>query len=266
MKLFSYEKPVYEKTVDGVPIQVIDRGEQRELRFGNHITQSARSLTAPDVLVLDYTRAMMAGLLFVPKPGDVLHFGLGGGSLPSYLHRHLPEVRQWVVELNPGVVEVAYRYFDLPISPRLQVITQDGAEYLRQDLRRYALIFLDAFHANGAAPHMHTGTAFRLLRERLEPGGWLVVNAWGSDHEKLVLVREALQATFPVLHSLSVRADSNVIFIAGAQPRQPTLSQLKRRVSWLSGQFPLDFAALLERLRPAVLPPGHPPVLSRDGA
>ena len=262
MKLFQYEKPVYERTVDGVQIQVVDRGEQRELRFGNHITQSARSLTAPDVLVLDYTRAMMAGLLFVPKPGDVLHFGLGGGSLPSFLHRHLPEVRQWVVELNAGVVDVAYRYFELPVSPRLQVITQDGAEYLRQDTRRYALIFLDAFHANGAAPHMNTGTVFRMLRERLEPGGWLLVNAWGSDRENLALVREALQATFPVLHALSVRADSNVIFIAGAQPRAPAQSQLKRRAGWLSQQFPLDFAPLLERLRPAGLPAARPPALS----
>jgi spermidine synthase len=265
MKLFQYEKPVFEKVVDGVRIQVFDRGEQRELRFGNHITQSARSRAAPDVLVLDYTRAMMAALLFVPKPGAVLHFGLGGGSLPDYLHRHLPDVRQWVVELNPGVVEVAYRYFELPVSPRLQVIVQDGAEFLRQDANRYALIFLDAFHANGAAPHMNTGTIFRMLRDRLEPGGWLVVNAWGSDRELLARVREALQETFPLLHTLSVRVESNVILIAGAQPRQPSLGQFKRRVSWLSQQFPLDFAALLERLRPAGLPPGRPPLLSGSG-
>ena len=251
MKLFQYEKPVHERTVDGVRIQVIDRGGQRELRFGNHITQSARSLTSPDVLVLDYTRAMMAGLLFVPKPGEVLHFGLGGGTLPAYLHRFLPEVHQWVVELNPGVVEVAYRYFDLPVSPRLQVVTQDGADFLRVDKRHYALVFMDAYHANGAVPHMNTGTVYRMVRDRLEPGGWLVVNAWGSDREMLAEVREALLENFAVLHSLSVRADSNVIFLAGPQPRQPTVSQLKRRVTWLSAQFPLDFAVLLERLRPA---------------
>jgi spermidine synthase len=265
MKLFRYEKPVYEKTVDGVPIQVIDRGDQRELRFGNHITQSARSLVAPDVLVLDYTRAMMAGLLFVPKPATVLHFGLGGGSLPDCLHRHLPEVQQRVVELNAGVVDVAYRYFDLPVSARLEVINQDGAAFLRADAGRYALIFLDAFHADGAAPHMNSVTVFRLLRDRLERGGWLVVNSWGSQREILAQVREDLSATFSQLYFLSVRAESNVIFIAGVPPSVPSPAQLKRRAQWLSQQFPLDFAGLLAQLRPAYSPPGRPPILGTVG-
>jgi spermidine synthase len=266
MKLFRYEKFVYEKVVDGVQIQVIDREDQRELRFGNHITQSARSLVSPDVLLLDYTRAMMAGLLFVPKPATVLHFGLGGGTLPDCLHRHLPEVQQRVVELNPGVVEVAYRYFDLPVSPRLEVINQDGADFLREDTGRYALIFLDAFHANGAAPHMNTATIYRLLRERLERGGWLVLNAWGSQREILMQVRQDLRSTFTQLHFLSVRSDSNVIFLAGEQASGPSLAQLKRRAQWLSQQFPLDFAGLLARLRPAFAAPGRPAILSDMGA
>jgi spermidine synthase len=266
MKLFRNETPVYDKTVDGVRIQVIDRGDERELRFGNHITQSARSRSAPDVLVLDYTRAMMAGLLFVPKPASVLHLGLGGGTLPDCLHRHLPGVHQRVVELNPGVVEVAYRYFELPVSPRLEVVNEDGAEFLRRDTQRYALIFLDAFHADGAAPHMNTGTVFTMLRERLEPGGWVVVNSWGSDKENLARVRQILTDTFAQLHYLSVRADSNVIFIASAQAHAPSLAQLRRRVAWLAQRFPLDFGALLERVRPAWSPPGRPPALSGAGA
>ncbi|HKI99545.1 MAG TPA: fused MFS/spermidine synthase [bacterium] len=266
MKLFRYETPIYNRTVDGVQIQVIDRGDQRELRFGNHITQSARSLVAPDVLLLDYARAMMAGLLFVPKPDSVLHFGLGGGTIPDCLHRHLPEVQQRVVELNRGVVDVAYRYFDLPVSSRLEVVNQDGAMFLREDTHRYALIFLDAFHANGAAPQMNTATAFNMLRDRLATGGWLVVNAWGSDRELLAQVRGALRSTFEQLHYLSVRVDSNVIFIAGTQRNGPSLSQLKRRAEWLSQQFPLDFAGLLERLRPAFAPPRASTILGDVGA
>jgi spermidine synthase len=255
MKLFHYEKPVYNQTVDGVRIQVVDRGDQRELRFGNHITQSARALNAPELLVLDYTRAMMAALLFVPKPATVLHLGLGGGSLPDNLHRHLPQVRQRVVELNPGVVEVAFRFFELPVSQRLEVLTMDGAEFLRRDTASYGLIFLDAFHANGAAPHMNGAPAFRMLAERLEPGGWLAVNTWGSDRENLAQVRTALIGVFPQLHALSVRADSNVIFFASARAQPPTAAQQKRRAQWLSQRFPLDFMALLERLRPAFAPP-----------
>lgn len=265
MKLFRNEQTVFERTVDGVPIQVVDRGDQRELRFGNHITQSARALSAPDVLLLDYTRGMMAGLLFLPKPGRVLHVGLGGGSLPTFLHRHLPDVRQRIVEVNPGVIDVAFRYFALPISPRLEVLEADGLEFLRQDTGRYGLIMLDAFHANGAAPHMNSGSVFRMLRQRLEPGGWLVVNTWGSHPERLAHVRESLGEAFARLYYLSVRADSNVIFIACGQPRDPTAAQLRRRAQWLSQQFPLDFAGLLRQVRPAFTTPGHAPALSGTG-
>ena len=102
MKLFRFEKTLYDKEVGGLSIQVVERGSHLELRFGNHIVQSARSLHAPDVLVLDYTRAMMAGLLFAPRPERVLHFGLGGGSLAGFLHNHLPFLRQQVVEINRG--------------------------------------------------------------------------------------------------------------------------------------------------------------------
>lgn len=265
MKLFRYEKVVYDKVVDGVPIQVIDRGDQRELRFGNHITQSARSLLAPDVMLLDYARAMLAALLFVPKPATVLHFGLGGGTLPDALHRHLPEVQQRVVELNPGVVEVAYRYFDLPVSERLEVVVQDGLDYLESDPSRYALIFVDAFHADGPAPQMNTDAVFRMLRDRLERGGWLAVNTWGSQRERLAQVRECLRATFAQLHFMSVRTDSNVIFYASSESRQVSLAQMKRRAQWLSQQFPLDFVGLLQRVHTAYAPPGRAPMAGRLG-
>lgn len=265
MKLFRYEKCIFDKVVDGVQIQVIDRGDQRELRFGNHITQSARSLVAPDVLLLDYARAMLAALLFVPKPATVLHLGLGGGSLPDCLHRHLPEVRQRVVELNPGVVEVAYRFFSLPVSNRLEVLVQDGVDFLESDPERYALIFLDAFHAEGPAPRMNTEAVFRKLRDHLDMGGWLAVNTWGSQREHLAHVRETLRGTFAQLYFMSVRTDSNVIFYASAEPSRASLAQMRRRAQWLSQQFPLDFAGLLERLHTAYSPPGRPTMARRQG-
>ena len=265
MKLFRYDKPIYEKIVEGTLIQVVDRGDRRELCFGNHIVQSARSLTADDVLLLDYTRAMMAGFLFVPQATRILHFGLGGGSLPDFIHRHQPQAQQRVVELNLGVVDVAYRYFALPVSPRLEVVNQEGAEFLQRHEEHYDLIFLDAFHAEGAAPHLNTLTFFRLLRAHLSPGGWLVSNCWGSDSENLRRVRGNLGALFSQLVSLSVRADSNVIFIASPEPEAPSPAMLKRRAQELKGRFPLDFEGLLYRLRPTFAPMPAPPLASRAG-
>lgn len=250
MKLFRHENRIYEKTVEGVNIQVVERGDQRELRFGNYIVQSARSLTAPDVLVLDYTRAMMAGFLFAPQALRILHVGLGGGSLPSFIHTHVPEARQRVVEMNPGVTEVAFRYFDLPVSNRLEVLTLDGAEFFRTDPQRYDLIFMDAFHADGADPEMNTARVFQQVRERLGPGGWLVNNTWGSNAEVLKRVRGHMRAVFAQMAAIPVRVDSNVIFICSPEAQFPALPLLNRRAERLSARFPLDFPSLVHRLRP----------------
>jgi spermidine synthase len=191
----------------------------------------------------------------------VLHFGLGGGSLPDFIHRHDPQAFQRVVEINPGVVEVAYRYFELPVSLRLEVVVREGADFLRQDTETYDLIYLDAFQADGAAPHLNTATIFRMLAARLAPGGWLVDNAWGSDRENLIRVRNGLAAVFPQMVSLSVRANSNVIFVVGLQDRMPSNQAILRRAEILSRRFPLDFTAIAHRLRP-LFPSAGPASLS----
>jgi len=248
--MFRHENRIYENVVDGVVIQVVERGDQRELRFGNQIVQSARSLTAPDVLLLDYTRAMMGGFLFAPQARNILHVGLGAGSIPTFIHRHVPEAHQRIVELNPGVIEVAKRYFDLPISPRLQVFPQDGSEFIRGDANRYDLIFLDAFHADGAASHLNTMTFFQMLAAHLKPEGWLVNNAWGSDRENLRRVRTHMGLAFDQMVSMSVRAESNVIFFVSRTADTPAASLVRRRARTLSQRFPLDFEQLMTQLRP----------------
>lgn len=249
MKLFRYEHKVYEKSAPGLTIQVIDNGGQRELRFGNHVTQSAVSLASPGTLLLDYSRAMAAGLLFAPLFERFLHIGLGGGAIPRCFHAHLPRLWQRVVELSPEVAQVAYDYFDLPRSPRLQVVVSEGGEFLRTNKERYHLIFLDAFHANGAAEHLNTPSFFNMLRAHLEPGGFLVNNVWGSDRPNLHRVRAALIESFPQLYHLAVRANSNVIFFAGRDARPLDLSRMRRRAEALSERMAVDFPALMGRVR-----------------
>lgn len=255
MKLFRFEKTLFDREVEGLSIQVVERGSHLELRFGNHIVQSARSLPAPDVLVLDYTRAMMAGLLFMPRPERVLHFGLGGGSLAGFLHNHLHFLRQQVVEINQGVIDVAYRFFQLPVSNRLEVIHQNGIDFLQgqenlEPASRYDMIFMDAFHADGAEPHLNTGSIYRRLKSMLTSQGWLINNVWGSDKENLSQVRRNMAAQIDNISYVSVRSDSNVIFIASPSETPPSLSLLRKRASLLSGQFPLDFENLVQKIRP----------------
>lgn len=249
MSLFHYEKMLHDFRREDLTLQVVEKGEMRQMRFGNHIVQSAMSMRYPDLLQLDYTRTMAFGAMLAPRLGRFLHIGLGGGSLVRFFHMHLSGLNQQVVELNQEVVEASYHYFDLPRSPRLEVTVMDGAEFVRQNTGRYDAIFLDAFHASGAVDHMNTQTLYAQLHQRLEPRGWLISNAWGSDRRKLYEIRGNILSAFPQVYSLSVRAESNVIFFAGRDDYPLNPQRLKGRARMLKGKMPLDMESMLDRLK-----------------
>jgi spermidine synthase len=255
MSLLSTETLLYDNQREEPRIQVVETPERRELRFGNDITQSARSHRTPELLALDYTRAMMAGLLFLPDAATVLHVGLGAGSIPSFIHRNFSSVRQHVVELSGEVIQVAYRYFDLPRSRRITVVCADGAEFLRTCTERFDLIFLDAFHAEGVPPHLAAPTFLSQARAHLNNGGWLVSNAWGSDRALLRKTVQKLGEQFADLYAISVRVHSNVILIGGNPTRGLSMDLLRRRARALEDLVPLEFTHWAERIRPGRMAP-----------
>src|SRR5690606_18040475 len=62
-----------------------------QLRGGQ--TQSRMRGDAPDHLLIDYTRTMLATLLWQPHPARIGLVGLGGGSQVKFLYRQLPGAR-----------------------------------------------------------------------------------------------------------------------------------------------------------------------------
>jgi spermidine synthase len=110
----------------------------------------------------------------------VLFIGLGGGSSPKRLWRDFPDLRLQGVELDPVVVDVAYRFFELPHDPRLQIEVDDGRRYLDRNEQRWDAILIDAFFADAIPFHLFTSEFLELARSRLNPGGVILTNTIGS--------------------------------------------------------------------------------------
>lgn len=56
--------------------------------------------------------------------------GLGGGSLPLFVHDYFSQARVAVVEIDASMLEVATRWFGFSQGDRMQVHISDGLDYV----------------------------------------------------------------------------------------------------------------------------------------
>jgi spermidine synthase len=163
-------------------IRVLDHGPLRMMLLdgGTH-TIIERDTGRPRQSYVEL--AELAQDLF-PAPGAMLLIGLGGGStVKSYVHAG------WTVdavELDPLVVSAARDWFDL--KPDLATVhVMDGRRFLTRPGRSYDVILLDAFGSGSVPFHLVTEEVFRLVYERLNPGGVVVVNLEAQGwHDRIV--------------------------------------------------------------------------------
>src|SRR5690606_4340591 len=123
-----------------------------------------------------YTRQMTVALAYPAELKRVLITGLGGGSLPTYLGRHMPELTVDTVEIDPGVIAAAKKYFGIRESERIRYRSADGRVFLNRNKELYDLILCDAFHGGYIPFHLITREFFRLAKQRLSPNGVLAIN------------------------------------------------------------------------------------------
>ena len=230
-------------------IAVSDARGVRSLHVGGEAIQSAMRIADPFALALDYTRCMMAFLLFHEQPREALMIGLGGGSLAKFFHRRLRGTRTHVVELDRRIVDAARTHFSLPRDDaRLSVQIGDGAETLLPEC--CDVLVVDAYHDEQHVPKLATAefydAAFLALGER----GVIVVNYMDDDpkfDQYLQRLERAFGGAVLAMHALY---DPNVIAFAfkGVAPRV-RWDELRRRAAALESRLQLPFTRYLSRLR-----------------
>jgi spermidine synthase len=227
----------------------------RSLHLGGDAIQSSIRLDAPDELALDYTRAMMAFLLFHPAPRDVLMIGLGGGSMARYIHQRMPGTRTSVVEINAKVLAAARSMFHFPADDaRLKVNIACGAEYLSQQSESADVLLVDGFDDGKQPTVLCTQAFYDSAHAALRTGGVMVVN-FMAEEKKLDAYMQRIENSFDG-YVASLLAEDRVNIIAFGfkrHPRQLAWAELKKRARLLKKlhDLPLDeFVAGLKKLNP----------------
>lgn len=134
----------------------------------------------------------LSALLPQPSDGrtDVLIVGLAGGTVSNLMTRVLGPIVGDIaitgIELDPEVIAVADRYFDLDRS-HLTTIVADGRVWLRGSTQEFDLIILDAYHQPSIPAHMATIEFFDNVRSHLSADGLAVLNVYAPTEQSRIL-------------------------------------------------------------------------------
>jgi spermidine synthase len=194
-------------------------------------------------------------LLLHPDPADVFFLGLGTGITAGEAIRH-PVDRVVVSELVPEVVQASREYFNewtrgLAADPRVEIRAEDGRHYLAATGDSFDVVIADLFvpwHAGTGS--LYTREHFRIVRERLRPGGlfaqWLPL--YQLSQEEFEVIARTLLEVFP--HVVLWRGDFYAnrpiaALVASASPMALDPDRIAARAAALPGGDRLALARLL---------------------
>ena len=225
----------------------------RFLHFGSDWVQGAMRLRKPEALELEYTREMLACLLWRDWrewPREVLLIGLGAGSLLKFLHRFLPATRLHVVEIDARMPAFARAHFDIPEDPdRITIAIGDGARFVAESQQHFDLILVDGFDHRAKAGALDTAAFYRDCRARLHRDGVMATNLFGNRRGFDAGIRRIEAAFDGNLVALPPGEMGNVIAFGHASfAPDLALADLKQRARLLHDETGLNLRPLLKRM------------------
>jgi spermidine synthase len=170
-----------------------------------------------------------AGLLYPQSLKRILMIGLGAGSISTYLGRAMPEAQIDVVELDPGIIAAAEKYFGLQETDNVHYIENDGRVFLNRNKEPYNLIILDAYRELGVPFHLLTREFYTLVKDHLAPGGAVAANVTANTRLYLWTLA-TFHAVFPTVDVYpdwkdESEAQSVAVMVPGPRPSKDTLMQ-----------------------------------------
>jgi len=211
---------IHERETEYQYARVVERADGSralELNEGQaqHSIYDPRTVLTGDVwdghLVLPY-----AGLGVPPRRVAIL--GNAAGTTARAYEHFFPRARVDGVEIDGELSEIGRRYFDMD-NPRLHLYHEDARPFLRRIDAQYDVISVDAYRQPYIPFYLATKEFFEQVRDRLTPGGVLIVNAGhpeGQDDLEQVL-SATIGEVFPHVLRDPIE-DTNTLIVASERP------------------------------------------------
>jgi spermidine synthase len=182
-------------------------------------------------------------------PGRIAILGNGAGTTARAYAHYFPETRIDGVEIDGELHDIGKEYFDLRERPQLELFTEDARPFLRRIDRTYDAIFVDAYRQPYIPFYLTTHEFFELAREKLNPGGVLIVNVGHPEESQELekVLSATLGSVFPYVMRDPLEDVNTLLTAAETQPSAAHLREVAPRLP--ADLQPLAFETA-ERLAP----------------
>jgi spermidine synthase len=179
-------------------------------------TETVINLRDPDDLPVRYTQLMTMAVAYPDDPKKILMIGLGGGAIPTYLGRFMPQTSIETVEIDPGVIAAAKKYFGIRDTERVRYSQGDGRVFLTRSKELYDIVLVDAFFGGYVPFHLLTKEFYTLIKQRLAPGGVAAFNV----HESTKLYASTVKTLSEVFATIDLfpTGEGEVIVVVSDSP------------------------------------------------
>jgi len=148
-------------------------------------------------------------------PRRIAILGNAAGTVARSFGHFFPGTAVDAVEIDAELTELGRRFFDLR-NPRMEVFGEDARPWLERSAGGYDAIMVDAYRQPYIPFYLATREFFELARERLAPGGIVIVNVGhpeGGQELERVLGR-TMAAAFPGVLRYPIEP-TNTLLVAG---------------------------------------------------
>lgn len=188
---------------------------------------SVQSLYIPRTVLLgpgwyaDYT---LAAPYFNAAPDAgrvrrVANIGLAGGGIARLFTEVYGPIPIDGVEIDPLIVSVAQRYFDMR-EPNLRVHVTDGRTFMRATRETYDVVVVDAYQPPYMPFHLTTREYLQEIRAHLSPTGVVVFTTGhsGASYQLVQAFVNTLSQVFPSVYLVDIPGTFNTDVIATVSP------------------------------------------------
>ena len=190
--IIKYENTTYYGNLTVVGIQPFNQNNLYSYKlYQNGFTQNTIDKNGNSLSSYTY---MMDALSQQSSPGDALILGFGGGIIPKKLSAKGFNID--VVEIDPITLEIAEKFFKYK-KINTNFFFEDARTYVRKCKKRYNLIIIDLFFADGIPEHLTTIEFYNDLKNCLYDDGILISNSITDFSNDLTL--NTVLSTFNVV-------------------------------------------------------------------